>query len=720
MSVIENIDIVMGARTEQMDAAIAKELKNMEQLKASIGSMSATGAAFSPVAAQIASAVSAYSTGLPGVAAAAGIFASSAAAIRAAYAKKNDDVEKLAAAMAKLKARATEAKREVHDVAKPTAMMDPRGANVTAALSGGSMLGDLMLGKQGPFSGRSAAEQKAYEASIDSALAKTATYKSTWTATGQAMSGATGLGVVGVGALATGVGLAVAGMAGLAHVSGEVAKQMKEIDDTSDAAKKLGMTFKDLETVRFTNQFAGGMDAASTDAAMQKMMVNLSEAAATGSGPVRDKLAAIGLDAGKLLEKGPVEALKQISAKTSELKSPNDQLLIAYELFGKAGTAMVETLRQGPGEIEKMEKKIQDMGLALSQSQVEQVGASNDAWDEVTMAATGAYRQIAAEVAPALQMIAENVLGITGTFGGMGETVSMVVTGVTYFAGTMHDIYEVVTLTQKVMTDIANLDFTQAGKDIEAAYTFDGGAKAVERLNKIREEAANKAKNPTQGDDSVVVGAEAAKKAIEEQQKLQAQAAEESRKAAEAKSKKYDEIGLGIQRETEALQRANELRMQGLKVNEADLKLIQEANSITSGTGGIYIEKLLQQKNAQEQIKRDIEEADRLKKDSLTSDERALERARELQRLKQAGRIDDKTFNAAMLKNAKDTMQATPEYRGAASAQAGSVEAYKLLLERDKTAINEAMKQTALQERAADILQQIQNEMKSGAILRTI
>jgi hypothetical protein len=501
-------------------------------------------------------------------------------------------------------------------------------------------------------------------------------------------------------------------------VSGEVSKQMEAIDQTADVAKKLGVTFSELETIRFTNQFAGGMDSGATDAAIQKMMMNLSEAAETGTGPVRDKLAALGLDAGRLLQMGPLEAIKQISAKTSELKNPTDQLVIAYDLFGKAGTAMVETLRGGPGEIEKMNQQAKDLGLTLTQAQTEQVGAANDAWDLVGMAATGAYRQIAAEVAPVLQMIAENVMGVGSSFGGWQAYLMPAVDNIVYFSGVLYDGYEMATLTRNVLADIVRLDFSKAGEDIKNAFDFSSGEKALERLNKTRAEAAAKASNPAYGEDSAINAAKAAEDAAKKEQEARQKIDADARKAAEDKSKKYDDIAASIQRETDALKTANDLRAQGVKVNESDLKLIQEANALTAGTGGEYVTKLLEQKRLQEGIKNDLEDADRIKRDSLSSDDRMMDRARELKRLRDAGMIDERTFNTAMTKNAKDNMGEAAQYRGAASAQAGSVEAYKLLLDRDKSVINETRKQTAAAEKVAEIMDKLRTQFESAPMIR--
>lgn len=80
--------------------------------------------------------------------------------------------------------------------------------------------------------------------------------------------------------------------------------------------------------------------------------------------------------------------------------------------------------------------------------------------------------------------------------------------------------------------------------------------------------------------------------------------------------------------------------------------------------------------------------------------------------------IDERAFNTAMMKNAKDNMGEATQYRGAASAQAGSVEAYKLLLDRDKSVINETRKQTAAAEKVAEIMDKLRTQFESAPMIR--
>jgi hypothetical protein len=293
--------------------------------------------------------------------------------------------------------------------------------------------------------------------------------------------------------LAAGLGAIVAVGVGTAHVISKVNEQAREIDTVSDAAAKLGMSFRDLNTARLSLSQTSGLDTGAIDNSLQRMQVGLHEAKTTGKGDVAETMEKLGLDAGQLLKAGPVEALEQIMEKTRELKNPTDQLMVAYTLFGKQGAALVSSLRDGPEELQRMATWADQVGLNLTEAQAAGVGAANDAWEEMQMITTGMYRQIAAELAPVLQVVAEYVMSGSGAFSSMKDFIPPIVDGTAYFAGSLYDAYEAADLTRKMLHNIITLNFSQIGTDIEKAVDFGTGARNVAAIQKARDEAAAKA-----------------------------------------------------------------------------------------------------------------------------------------------------------------------------------------------------------------------------------
>lgn len=429
--------------------------------------------------------------------------------------------------------------------------------------------------------------------------------------------------------------------------------EMDRIDQVSDAASRLGFSFSELETVRQSFAETSGLGFEAVDSALQKFNLGLAEAARTGQGDVFDSLSAAGLNAGDLIKMGPVEALKEVSRATAEMKNPADQMAIAFELFGKQGVALVSSLREGPQALSEMERFARETGLALSQAQAEQVGAANDAFGRMQNVAIGAWRQISAEAAPVLTVIYETVTEIGMSFGGWQSTLPEIVDTGAQFAGMLYDIYEVATLTQKTLYNISTLNFSAVGDDIQNALDFSTGDKFQAKIQEARDKAKQEAKDKEsvlkgRGEESAIAEYEARKQLAKEQSDAAMKAANDQ---AAYERKLYEETMEQRRRDQEELQRAAD------NINRKFDPGIQLRESLV-----------------------------------------------ELNRMLDAGLISKKIFDKASMDAAAS---ATPEFKGAVSAQQGSVEAYKLIVERDNRQNQLQMQMKNLAEKQLEALKQI-------------
>lgn len=426
---------------------------------------------------------------------------------------------------------------------------------------------------------------------------------------------------IAIGAAFAGATAAIAG-AGLAL--SKIHEEMNRIDEISDSAQKLGLSFAELETLRQSLSETSGLGFEAVEASLQRFQLGLSEAARTGKGDVFDSLAAAGLNAADLIKMGPVAAMQEVMAATSQMKNPTDQLAIAFELFGKQGAQLVTSLREGPDALDNMAVFAKQTGLALSQAQAEQVGAANDAFARMENVAVGAWRQISAEAAPVLTVIYESVTDIGVSFGGWQQTLPMIVDTGAQFAGLMYDIFEVATLTHKTLYNISKMDFSQVGEDLKAAMDFSTGDKFQQNIqaarDRAKEEAAKKDQFRNFGSESAL---------------------------AEYEQKKQQEKELA------------ELRKKEIEDQVA------------------YEKKLYDEFLANKKKDEDKAHQLALKYDPMLQLRETLS---ELDRLKEGGLISGATFDKAAMDAAK---QATPEYKGAVSAQKDSVEAYRLIVDRE-------------------------------------
>jgi hypothetical protein len=506
MAVIENLDIVLGARTEKLDNGLDRSTGRVRKFEMDVGKIGkaaeATLAPLRDIGMSILAAV-------PGASAAATAFS----AIAAAFA---------GSAASKVASETRETSRE--SAAAATAMTEFATAAVVAAAATrridvpdlprlGSRGGGGGLALYNPATARAGARGGGMGDVIDAEFTQISTAAA---GTSRSISMLGPVGIAAGAAVAAGFVAAAVGVKALQVTISGVREQMTAIDDLSDASKKLGMTFEDLAVSRLAIGESSGLDTGTIDNVLQRMQLGLAEAR-SGSGALHDQLSSLGLDAGKLLEAGPVEALKQISVATAGMKNPTDQLVFTYELLGKQGAAVVNTLREGPGAIEEASKFAKQFGLTLSQAQAEQVGAANDAWGRVELIATGAFRQIAAEVSPLLTVIAGEIIEIAKGFAGWGVALPNIVDHLAFMSGNLYDVVELILQGSVALAKLSELDFTGAFTAASAALDFGTGAEFMQKTAQARIDAENAAKNKTTGEND----AELQRKQLQEIEDLQ-------------------------------------------------------------------------------------------------------------------------------------------------------------------------------------------------------
>jgi hypothetical protein len=280
-------------------------------------------------------------------------------------------------------------------------------------------------------------------------------------------------------ALAAGAATAVVAISG-------VYDELDRIADKADVADKLAISFTELRGLEFSLGELTGLDTGTIDNALQRLLVGLNEAR-EGSGKTKEVLDRLGLDAGRLLQLGPVEALKQIAEATRRLGDPTAQLAVAYDLFGKNAAQLVGALRGGADAIEDS-YNFAAQWLGLSDAQVAGAAAASDSWARVLVIFEGLVQLGAAELAPLFTVFTESFLASVNEIGGMQEAMRAFVDTLATAVGLAKDLYELFTVQFDVLGRIAVGDFYGALNDATEALTFDSAEKILERLNQVRAE----------------------------------------------------------------------------------------------------------------------------------------------------------------------------------------------------------------------------------------
>lgn len=233
-----------------------------------------------------------------------------------------------------------------------------------------------------------------------------------------------------------GATLTSAAAAGVAFVT-FLRSQQNEIDDTADAAQRLGLSFNEMTSLEFAFKEGGGIDAATVETSLKKMQINLAKAV-DGDATLRDAFARLGLDAGQLIGQGPQQAILSIADKMQGVSTHAERLKLAMEIFGKSGADLASTLGSGAASLEEA-VAFQQHWNSLTDQQVAMVGANNDAWDRIAVIIEGISNTLAAEAAPAMLMIARDVLAAADSFSSVDQYMKNAVTNAVVMAGYVKD-----------------------------------------------------------------------------------------------------------------------------------------------------------------------------------------------------------------------------------------------------------------------------------------
>lgn len=189
------------------------------------------------------------------------------------------------------------------------------------------------------------------------------------------------------------------------HALREVAE---EIDAIGKASARLGIAVGPLMGLQRGFKLAG-VDVEAFNQATQTMTKNV-EMGAMGLGKSRKAIADLGLDVGKLAKLTPENQLKVIAEAIGRMEDKSRAAADAAMIFGASGAALVPIFASGAAGLEEMQRTTEELGLSLSEVDVKQVEAANDALSDVADVLKIIVARIAIELSPYVTAASEEFL----------------------------------------------------------------------------------------------------------------------------------------------------------------------------------------------------------------------------------------------------------------------------------------------------------------------
>lgn len=192
----------------------------------------------------------------------------------------------------------------------------------------------------------------------------------------------------------------LAGLAGAAGFGAMIKSSLEAQDQIGKLSTRLGASTEALSQYKFVAEQTG-ISFQTLTMGWQRMTRRISEAA-NGTGEARDALKELGLSAKSLNQLAPEQQFERLAAALRNVERPADRVRLAMKLFDSEGVSLLQTIGLTADETDRLKNRADELGLTLSQNQVDAAARSQDAMNELKNAFNGLAITLTNETNPAL------------------------------------------------------------------------------------------------------------------------------------------------------------------------------------------------------------------------------------------------------------------------------------------------------------------------------
>lgn len=277
----------------------------------------------------------------------------------------------------------------------------------------------------------------------------------------------------------SGVLVAAAGV-----VSVQVTRTINDMDRLAKSAQAIGLTVEQLTALEFAASLSG---VSNEQLATSMMRLSRSMAdAARDTGVAKDAFKALGIEAtntdGSLRDSEAV--MKDIADRFAGMEDGAQKTALAMDIFGRSGAALIPLLNQGADGINAMQLEAAQLGLVIDTQTARAAERFNDDLTRMGSVMTGVWRQMTAELLPALNTLTTTILeaqrettGFSDTFDGTAERL---VRAVAFMVNAVDGFVRVVQIAGR-LTALAFINMETAGLRF-ADSVVNGPIRAVNAL----------------------------------------------------------------------------------------------------------------------------------------------------------------------------------------------------------------------------------------------
>lgn len=202
-------------------------------------------------------------------------------------------------------------------------------------------------------------------------------------------------------------GVGVAAAAGTAAVTKAVQAYVSEGDKIQKISTKLGGSAEMWGELGYVAE-RNGIKFNTLTMATQRLQRRLAEIARDGKGTASKALAQLGIEADKLLAMPIDDQLLAIADAMEQAGDDAGKVLASFGLFDSEGVAMVQMLKTGRAEMEKLADEAKNLGATISNEGAAGAEMFTDQLTNINAQATGVRNSLVEGMLPALLSVGES------------------------------------------------------------------------------------------------------------------------------------------------------------------------------------------------------------------------------------------------------------------------------------------------------------------------
>ena len=163
-------------------------------------------------------------------------------------------------------------------------------------------------------------------------------------------------------------------------------------DELGKFATRIGISTEELSKLQYAAQ-ASGVSIAQLNMSLQRQTRRISEAA-IGTGEAQKALKEMGLSAQELANMSPDEQILKLADAFEKVSNKGDQVRLAMKLWDSEGVAMLQMVKDGAEGINRMRKRLEELGGVVGPEMAQRQADFNDAWNDFKVAGMALLRDV--------------------------------------------------------------------------------------------------------------------------------------------------------------------------------------------------------------------------------------------------------------------------------------------------------------------------------------